>query len=128
MDKPREYNFRTDRVYVTITLADDWKTQMQQFVSENHEWLKKRIQEDWSNRSGFWSFIKNDIDAFLMNLYDLKSEYVSIMLQYAIELKNAGDDMYDVLVYETLEEFDKWHTAGEFITLKNETEQETINA
>ena len=128
LDSPKEYNFRTDKIYVTATLTDDWKEQMQEFVKENREWLTKRIKDDWSDRSGFWSFIKNDIDAFLMNLYELDSRYVSIMMGYAIELKNENEDMYDMLTNETLELFWQSHSTGEFIRVKNETEHNTEEA
>lgn len=120
VESPKSYNFTTDKVFVTATLQQNWKTQIEQFVKENHEWLKERIRKDWTNRDGFFSFIDNDMDSFMGRCYALDSKYVSIIMQYDIELKNKSVDMYNEMAELTLEDFNVKFCDSEFVSLNNE--------
>lgn len=57
MDSPREYNFRTDRVYATVPFAA-METLYQAIDRDN---LGKLIKERHTSRSGFISFYSDDL-------------------------------------------------------------------
>lgn len=121
---PRYYNFQTDKIYVTLTLTDDWRNKVVDFFEENAEWLRKRIKEDWTSRSGFTSYMENDYDLFLEHTMCEEPLYISVILQYAIELNTEdldiyGYDMYDLITDETLENFYERHSYEEFVYLQN---------
>lgn len=118
---PRYYNFQTDKIYVTLTLTDDWRNKVVDFFEENAEWLRKRIKEDWTSRSGFTSFMENDYDLFLEHTMCEEALYISTILQYAIELneKKETEDMYLEITDETLENFYDRHCYEEFVYLQN---------
>lgn len=61
MDSPREYNFTTDRVYVTVPLA----VMESLFNSVDREKLAETISQRHSSRSGFISFYANDLESWL---------------------------------------------------------------
>ena len=105
LESPRQYNFSTDKIYATITLADDWREQIANFVKEHFNWLEERIRKDWTSRSGFHSWIENRIGEFVQKAYEPEPRYISILIGYDIELKNEGEDMYERMVDETIEEF-----------------------
>lgn len=99
---PRYYNFETDKIYVTITIADDWKSQIKAFMDENKDWLTKRIREDWSDRDGFWSYMDNTFDYWYEELQkdEPDTRYIGIIIKYMMYLtnKNVRDDLIcDVL-------------------------------
>lgn len=61
MDSPREYNFRTDRVYVTAPLAV-----MEKFrAAVDVEKLREEVESRHKSRSGFISFYSDDVDSWL---------------------------------------------------------------
>lgn len=119
---PRYYNFETDKVYVTATLHEDYRNLIMDFFEKNAEWLKKRIKEDWSDRSGFWSFIENNYDGFVEHTMSLDARYISIITQYAIELYNetSWEDCFDVMNENTLYNFEEHNYIGEFVRYKKE--------
>ena len=117
LDSPKEYNFRTDRIYVTVTLTDDWKKKLHEFFETNNAWLTERIKNDWTSRSGFQSWISNDVEIFFMKLMEAEPRYLSIVFQYAIEL-NEGKNVYDMrwqLTDDTMEAFWSCHSMSEYI-------------
>lgn len=126
---PRYYNFQTDKIYVTLTLTDDWKNKVADFFEKNAEWLRKRIKEDWTSRSGFNSYMENDYDLFLEHTMCEESLYISTILQYAIELNEEKEtnDMYEEITDETLENFYERHWYEEFVYLQNVLKENDTN-
>lgn len=126
---PRYYNFQTNKIYVTLTLTDDWKNKVVDFFEENAEWLRKRIKEDWTSRSGFNSYMENDYDLFLEHTMCEEPLYISTILQYAIELneEKETDDMYEEITDETLENFYERHCYEEFVYLQNVLKENDTN-
>lgn len=59
LTSPREYNFETDRIYVTVSVDDFTR------VRESTKGLDmaKTIRDRFSHRSGFISFYSNDIES-----------------------------------------------------------------
>lgn len=126
---PRYYNFQTDKIYVTLTLTDDWRNKVVDFFEENAEWLRKRIKEDWTSRSGFNSYMENDYDLFMEHTMCEEPLYISTILQYAIELneKKETDDMYEEITDETLESFYMRHCYEEYVYLQNVLKENDTN-
>ena len=120
LDSPDYYNFRTDKIYVTAVLAKDWEKQVEKFVETNREWLVERIRKDWSSRDGFTSFISTDLEEFMDSVYALDYRYISILMQYDIELKNKSVDMYNEMTQLTLEDFNVKFCNSEFVSMNNE--------
>lgn len=126
---PRYYNFQTDKIYVTLTLTDDWRNKVVDFFEENAEWLKKRIKEDWTSRSGFTSYMENDYDLFMEHTMCEEPLYISTILQYAIELNEGenDDELYEKITDETLENFNERHCFEEFVYLQNVLKENGTN-
>lgn len=126
---PCYYNFQTDKIYVTLTLTDDWRNKVVDFFEKNAEWLKKRIKEDWTSRSGFLSYLENDYDLFLEHTMCEEPLYISTILQYAIELNEEKEtnDMYEEITVETLENFYERHSYEEFVYLQNVLKENDAN-
>lgn len=100
MQSPAFYNFTTDKIYADIELVDNWQDIIRDFIAANFDELQKRIHDDWSDRSGFWSFIDNDIDNWVPYLFNEESfdyRYLEIMLKYYYEFNNGGDDALERL-------------------------------
>ena len=127
LDSPKFYNFRTDKIYATVTLKDDWREQIAEFVKTNFDWLEKRIKEDWGSRSGFVSWIHNDIGTFMENVYEAEPRYISIIMQYAMELENEDADMYEWMMYSTIEKFQENNCANEYVILAKNDEETNDN-
>lgn len=100
---PMYYNFETDRVYANITFDDDWRDRIKDFMTKNKTWLKDRINHDWSDRDGFWSFLSNDYDDWFneFNEENVDERMISVMLQYIME--DSDENVYDDLLGSLLE-------------------------
>lgn len=97
IDSPREYNFRNDRLYAFFEFDDNWKTIMRKFMDDNFEWLKDIIHKEHSSRSGFISYMSNDINDWYHILFDGDEEdvdtiYLEDMIKYMIIDKYATYD------------------------------------
>jgi hypothetical protein len=63
--KPRWYNFQTDKIYVKIKLTKKQLKKIENFCFiKEKESFEKFLQEHYSSRSGFISFITTDIEEF----------------------------------------------------------------
>ena len=103
IDSPRCYNFRNDELFADVELRDDWKDVMRQFITENHDWLKERVHDDWTSYDGFMSFMDNDIDEWDKHLFEEEDErYISTMLAYMMYRENK--EIRDYLEMSALED------------------------
>ena len=96
MVSPKYYNFSTDKIYAFVELADDWKDKVRAFMSENYDWLKERIHDDWTSYDGFMSFMENDIREWDKMLFeDEDARYISTIIGYMMyrENKRVRDDL-----------------------------------
>ena len=115
MWSPRYYNFDHDRLYADIELADNWQSKMRHFMTENYDWLKDRIYEDWTSYDGFMSFMSNDIDEWGDYLFkQLDSRYISTMLGYMMYI--ANNEIRNDLVMYALDDI----YAGSYVELTEE--------
>lgn len=62
MTSPKYYNFSTDKLWADIELKDGWEDDVRAFMTENADWLRKRIKDDWTSYDGFVSFMSNNFD------------------------------------------------------------------
>lgn len=99
MWSPRYYNFDHDRLYADIELADNWQDEMRHFIALNYDWLKDRIENDWTSYDGFMSFMSNDIDEWGDYLFkEQDCRYISTMLGYMMYRENK-DIISDLVMY-----------------------------
>lgn len=62
MTSPRYYNFSTDKLWADIELKNGWQDDVRAFMTENADWLRERIKDDWTSYDGFMSFMSNNFD------------------------------------------------------------------
>ena len=99
---PKYYNFSTDRLFADIELREDWQEVMRAFMKDNADWLKERIEEDWTSYDGFHSFMSNDLSEWDKYLFeDMDERYISVMLGYMMYREN--ERIREDLVMETLD-------------------------
>jgi len=61
LDSPREYNFRTDRIFVKIQTSDVQK--LKELV--DYAQMKDYVRQHFTSRDGFSSYYENDYDEWL---------------------------------------------------------------
>lgn len=117
LTSPRYYNFETDKLYVNVELAEDWRDKVKTFMEENKEWLTKRIKEDWTSRDGFCSFMDNTYDYWCDELQKDEPDvrYLGVIVTYMMEIEK--DDVYEEIITDTLEDF---YVSEYIINLKEE--------
>lgn len=97
IDKPREYRcfHRGDYAYADVDLEDNWLEVMKAWIQDHYEWFRIRVDEDWTSRDGFWSFLENTVDGWLEYLDKEDTRYIGQMLWYmaAYENKNIRDEI-----------------------------------
>lgn len=114
MTSPKYYNFATDRLFAFMDFTDGWEDKVRAFMSENHDWLKERIKEDWTSYDGFASFMSNNFDdtahdedddywgdkSWYFHLFSGKSDryecYLSCIITYMMyrKNKNVREELY----------------------------------
>ena len=97
MTSPREYNFTTDKIWVDVTFEPTFISEVVQFMLREHDWLKERIREDWTSRSGFISHMANHIGEWPARLFanfneDDLCRYVSQIWEYILIAQANHDD------------------------------------
>lgn len=117
---PHYYNFETDKLYVNVELAEDWRNDVKSFMEDNKEWLTERIKNEWSDRDGFWSFMDNTYDYWYNEFQkdEIDERYLGVMIGYMMLVANPN--IYNDLVCDTLESV----YIGEYIINIKETEKE----
>ena len=120
IDSPTYYNFRNDRIYAWFEFADTWKQDMEKFMRDKHDWLCDIIKEEHTSRSGFISFMSNNIDDWFEKIFvEEDTLYIEDMIKYMLM------DMFDAhTLAEDIEMYVFKHTnESDFVSLK-----ETVNA
>ena len=135
MVSPKYYNYDTDRVYADVELRDDWMDAVREFMVENADWLRKRIEDDWTSYDGFMSFMSNNFDdlshdededywgakSWYFHLFSGQSDRweatISTMIGYMMYREN--DRLRDDLVMDALEDI----YAGSYVFITDEGEE-----
>lgn len=112
ISSPREYNFNTDKIYVTIQTKDydamvkriskkasepEYRTELANMIRNNH-----------TSCDGFWSWMSNDIEEWFGLIIDPSNEhYVSYMIGYLLKIIDPewfdefNDNIYDYVQSNT---------------------------
>lgn len=132
MTSPRYYNFSTDKLWADIELKDGWEDDIRTFMTENADWLRERIREDWTSYDGFMSFMSNNFDdlshdededywgnkSWYWHLFSGKSDrfecYISTVIGYMMYRENK--EIRNDLVMYALEDV----YAGSYVFLTDE--------
>lgn len=110
LDSPKYYNYRTDRIYVTVefnavrklrVLMRKWEKEMRELIKEHH-----------TSREGFISFMSNDFDEWISEyLVYGNSEfglYLSFAMYYLVGLEHGWDldwEFYDWICGDVVAEW-----------------------
>lgn len=105
MSSPRFYNFETDRIFATVSLAAIGKCYAAQ-KRDGFETLSLIIRERFTSRDGFMSFYSNDLAAWQEKpLRDWDCNEICTLLCATVELlyRDGLDKFNREVEYETLE-------------------------
>ena len=113
MTSPKYYNFSTDKLWADIEIKDGWEDDVRKFMDENADWLRRRIEDDWTSYDGFMSFMSNNFGdtshdededywgdkSWYWHLFSGKSDrfecYISVIIGYMMyrENENVRNDL-----------------------------------
>lgn len=132
MTSPKYYNFSTDKLWADVELKDGWEDDVRKFMTENADWLRERIKDDWTSYDGFMSFMSNNFDnlahdededywgdkSWYWHLFSGKSDrfecYISVIIGYMMYRENK--EIRNDLVMYALEDI----YAGSYVFLTDE--------
>ena len=132
MTSPKYYNFSTDKLWADIELKDGWEDDVRKFMDENADWLRRRIEDDWTSYDGFMSFMSNNFGdtshdededywgdkSWYWHLFSGKSDrfecYISVIIGYMMYRENK--EIRNDLVMYALEDV----YAGSYVFLTDE--------
>ena len=128
MISPRFYNFDNDRIYAFFEFNDDWRQHIKNFMDSNYKELKDIIKEQHSSRSGYISFMSNDIDEWYDKLFnadedDIETTYLEEIIKYYVLWNNdcAFYEGYKIreelesYVFENMNESEFFHLKEPFM-------------
>lgn len=110
---PREYNFMTDQIVYNLTMQDkdekNFYDVVREKMRENYDELKQMIIERHTSRSGFSSYMSNNIDAWLNEIeFNDSRPYLACALEYLTEIRLSDyegakdNNIIDETIYEIL--------------------------
>lgn len=107
VDSPREYNFRTDRIYCLVEIEDyDALTaRLRSLCSAPIARVRiaEVIKQNHTSYSGFWSWMSNDFEEWMGLIEDPdNAHYVSYLIGYLMEIMSLEcleELNYDVFNY-----------------------------
>jgi len=132
MTSPKYYNFSTDKLWADVELKDGWEDDVRAFMTENADWLRERIKDDWTSYDGFISFMSNNFGdtshdededywgdkSWYWHLFSGKSDrfecYISVIIGYMMYRENK--EIRNDLVMYALEDV----YAGSYVFLTDE--------
>jgi hypothetical protein len=95
MTSPKDYNFATDRIFVTMD-----KAEMAEIIASlDMEKLRTRVKKKHSSRSGFWSWVESDLVKW--KLEELDHNQAETVLEEFFEENYIGLDhwRFELSVY-----------------------------
>lgn len=100
MTSPREYNFTTDRLFVTASMAFV-KRLWKRSKADNHDTLCKVIAERFTSRSGFISHYPNCLDDWPRDLADWDYNQLGTLLIACLSLTDFDGDRVMMAMLES---------------------------
>ena len=129
LTSPKEYNFSTDVVDVIIDLSDENKKNIIQYISDHEAKFEEYIEDHFTSRDGFMSFIENGIDAWTEEYLfgDEADRTVSAFFDFVLENEDINYDYVtedivesEYIDYEKMsKEIEKALSLTESLTFKN---------
>jgi len=99
MDSPREYNFTTDRCYMTLPLADFERL----YAATDPEILKRQIHRSFTSCDGFMSYYSGNVADWDKPLSDYDHNEAGAVLVAYLETHNLDTNNVNRLDYQILE-------------------------
>ncbi len=98
MTSPREYNFETDRVFISVSVLAI-TAMFEQSEADNHKALAQAIKDNCTSYDGFWSFYNNDLGSWLLKpVLTWDHNELKILLEAVLSLHTDSEaDIYDLL-------------------------------
>ena len=103
MESPKYYNYETDRLFAKCVLCDDWQGRILEFMEDNKDWLREQIKSDWSDKSGFMSFMDNTYDGWVEEMSKDEPDWLYLSVMFGYILMQYDEDIKDTLIERTLE-------------------------
>jgi hypothetical protein len=98
---PKEYNFSNDKIHIQIDFTKNDFDTLIEYVQKNMTQFKEFLKDNFTSRSGFFSFHSNDVDVWLKEyiptiLINEESEYLGFLLEFVCQNENYDDgNLYD---------------------------------
>lgn len=110
---PKYYNFETDRCYCDIKTNKE-TLQLIKDYTLNLDGVNEYIVNHFTSRSGFISFISNDIDYWIsLDILDYKQNILVALLDMLLVL--SDNDIINKINYEVIENVDKYEYAIPYV-------------
>lgn len=90
MVSPREYNFTTDRIFVTM----DEQTLLGLRARVDEDVLQETIRENHTSRDGFYSFYANSLEAWPADVLQWDHNQVGTLMQAVVKSEFPDYDQY----------------------------------
>lgn len=105
LDSPHYYNFTTDKIILSVNVDLRWLNAY--CFKRQKEKFDAYLNKNWSDRSGFWSFIPNSLMKFKNEYKNCskyrKEELIQIMLEFYF-LQEVDFESLRLNLYESLYE------------------------
>jgi hypothetical protein len=127
--KPQYYNFSTDKIYMKVTLSEDQLNNIELYCfEEKKSAFEGYLKENFSTRSGFISFIPNNLQEFQEEYGEFKRQeadaydkYLGILFEFIFIQKDREgyvfpydcECIHECLTY--LSDFDEEKIANELL-------------
>lgn len=98
ISSPREYNFHTDAIHITIKATQKFRRELTKYLKANYEAFRLYIKDNYTSRDGFMSFYSNyahDWIADMPNRMDTNAHILGALLEFVCQNEDINhDDMY----------------------------------
>lgn len=117
---PQYYNFQNDEIVAELVLDKDWKTELQNFIDANKEFIIESVRKENTSRDGFFSYLPNDFEEWCKWLFEKKDGRIFAQIlrwQLETEYKKEWIDFADEIEMGIIENLND----REFFYLKEES-------
>lgn len=101
IESPRFYNYETDKIIVDIDVTPEARKKIMELFWQNEEYIRPTIEENHTTRSGFISFMSNNMDEWTeTEIFDIEDKwrqppYLTCALDYIL-LAKKFEDFYEM--------------------------------
>ena len=100
---PKEYNFSTDSFNLDFEVKDKSTFVSQLLDNLDNDTFKTWLKENYTSRSGFWSFIETDFSTFKSELLEFNNAYIAVAVEFLMQDFINDNDYYYNLGLEDIE-------------------------